>query len=95
MVRSVLDQSCRRRLHRHHADSQRSKRRFTPAEKAAMRAYALTPQKVNAYIAATNTLAAAKTSDRSVAQELEAISLNCAPRSPSIRDCSRTFSGRV
>jgi hypothetical protein len=73
MVRSVLDQSCRRRLHRHHADSQRSKRRFTPAEKAAMRAYALTPQKVNAYIAATNTLAAAKTSDRSVAQELEAI----------------------
>ena len=46
---------------------------FTPAEKAAMRAYVLTPQKVGAYIAATNALAAAKKGDPSVAQELEAI----------------------
>jgi hypothetical protein len=46
---------------------------FSPAEKATMRAYNLTAQKVEAYIAATNALAAAKKSDPSVARELEAI----------------------
>jgi hypothetical protein len=46
---------------------------FSPAEKSAMRAYNLTTQKVEAYIAATNALAAASKSDPSVAQELEAI----------------------
>jgi len=44
---------------------------FPAGEKAAMRAYVLTPQKVNGYIAATNALAAAAKSDASLAREIE------------------------
>jgi hypothetical protein len=46
---------------------------FSPAEKATMRGYVLTAQKVNGYITAMTAVAAAKKSDRSLGQELEAI----------------------